>query len=180
MYNYDRETCSYSSFKVANSTHKHIPNPEKIVKREVNASLKTIVEENVNVKTSEVVDQLSTKFVNTPEDAPVLGNIAHLKRNIQYAKKRVTGERRIGTCREDFVLPQELKIALLRQPSDPERQFLLVDIPGKDRKLIFATQEFLEVCIFVFYSVLCMYILLLYVLIIYIFLLTYAYIFYLL
>jgi hypothetical protein len=148
MYGFDKENSSFTDFKVTNSKHEnHAPNPEKIKRHEINTAVRSIVSTNINMKTSEVVEEVSNQFVLSVSDSPSTGKIAHLKRNIRNTRRKLTGERRIGTSKEDFELPLELQVTKPRKDG-VTTPFLLQDIPGAHRTLIFATRAMLQVCVF--------------------------------
>jgi len=144
LYDFDKDKCTYKNYKVQAIPHNHLPCPEKILQHEVITVAKGIVEENVNLKTSIVVEEVTSKLISSPQDSPVMGKISQLKRNIRNARRRITGERRIGSSREDFILPKELQLTKGSESSDG-KQFLLKDIPGNNRTLVFATKPMLEV-----------------------------------
>jgi hypothetical protein len=64
LYDFSREQCTFSSYKVTKDKHvNHQPNPENIKNHEILTAAKIIVSDNRNIKTSQAVEDLSDKYV---------------------------------------------------------------------------------------------------------------------
>jgi len=76
-----------------------------------------------------------------PSTSPAasMGINSEIKRKVRRARRLERGEMSLGEDRESIVLPDILKNTLKNE------RFLLADIPGKNRILIYSTDEMLNV-----------------------------------